>query len=226
MLPSRFFLNFHGLGEPARPVDADEQPYWLPVSTFRETLDRAPEVRARGITLDFTFDDGNLSDYAHAFPLLAERGRAASFFILAGRIGAPGSLSAEQIRELSEAGMTIGSHGWDHVDWRRCNRQELRRELSDSRARIEDAAGRAVTAAAAPFGLFDARVIAAAKAAGFSRIFSSSGGFTYSADGLVPRTSPRQGFSPGAPLDALLSFKARARSAWRDPLRRIRHGGW
>lgn len=226
MLPKRFFLNFHGLGEPARPVDADERPYWLPVSAFAETLERVPELKARGIDLEFTFDDGNLSDMTHAFPLLARRGRAAHFFVLAGRIGKPGSLSAEQIRRMSEAGMTIGSHGWDHVDWRRADPGELRRELADSRARIEDAAGHAITAAAVPFGLFDARVVAAARKAGYERIFTSSGGFTYAASGLTPRTSPRNGFAPAQDLNRLLSWKARAVSALRDPLRRSRHGGW
>lgn len=226
MLPRRFFLNFHGLGEPARPLEDGERPYWLPVPVFRETLDRVPEIKARGIDLEFTFDDGNLSDFQYAFPLLAERGRAAHFFVLAGRIGEPGSLSAEQIREMSEAGMTIGSHGWDHVDWRQADPDALRRELMDSRARIEDVAGHAITAAAVPFGLFDARVVAAAKAAGYRQIFASSGGFTYTAHGLVPRTSPREGFTPDKELDGLVSLGARADSAWRDPLRRLRHGGW
>jgi peptidoglycan/xylan/chitin deacetylase (PgdA/CDA1 family) len=226
MLPKRFFLNFHGLGDPARPIDGGERPYWLPVSVFRETLDRVPEFKARGIDLEFTFDDGNLSDIAHAVPLLAERGRTAGFFVLAGRIDQPGSLSVAQIREMSEAGMTIGSHGWDHVDWRQASPDELRRELADSRARIEDAAGLAVTAAAVPFGLFDARVVAAAKAAGYSRIFTSSGGFTYSVRGLIPRTSPRQGFTADKELDALTGLDARMDSAWRDPMRRFKHGGW
>jgi len=226
MLPKRFFLNFHGLGEPARPVDAGERPYWLPVSVFEETLDRVAELKARGIDLEFTFDDGNLSDIAHAFPLLAERGRAAWFFVLAGRIDQPGSLSAAQIRDMSEAGMTIGSHGWGHVDWRQAGPDELRRELEDSRARIEDVTGRPTTAAAVPFGLFDARVVAAAKAAGYSRIFTSSGGFTYSVRGLIPRTSPRQGFTADAGLDALTAPGVRRDSAWRDPLRRLKHGGW
>lgn len=226
MLPKRFFLNFHGLGEPARAVGGDERPYWLPVSVFEETLERVPGLRADGIDLQFTFDDGNLSDMTHAFPLLAERGRAAHFFVLAGRIEEPGSLSGGHIREMSEAGMTIGSHGWDHIDWRVAPPEALRRELVDSRARLEDVAGHAITAAAVPFGLFNTRVIAAAKEAGYQQIFTSSRGFTYSASGLVPRTSPRAGFDPVKALDGMISWKARAVSAMRDPLRRFRHSGW
>lgn len=226
MLPKRFFLNFHGLGKPVRSIADEERPYWLPPSAFAETLDRAPELKRRGISLEITFDDGNLSDFTEAFPLLAERGRKARFFVLAGRIDKPGSLSRSQIREMAEAGMTIGSHGWAHVDWRKAGPDELRRELMDSRAAIEDAAGEAVTAAAVPFGLFDARIVAAAKAAGYRQIFTSSGGYTWSLSGLVPRTSPREGFTASRDLEKLLSLKARAVSALRDPLRRLKHSGW
>lgn len=223
MWPKRFFLNFHGLGEPARKIDASERPYWVAPSLFAQALDLVPEMAQRGTALEFTFDDGNLSDFAHAFPLLVERGRAAHFFVLAGRIGQPGSLSAAQLREMAEAGMPIGSHGCDHIALPEASSTQLSQELSASKASIEDILGQPVTSLAIPFGLFNKAVIKAAQQAGYLRIYTSSGGFASAAQGLIPRTSVRAGFEPQRDLAKLTSLKIRLDSAFRDPLRRLRY---
>lgn len=226
MWPRRFFLNFHGLGEPARAIDAAERPYWLPVSVFRETLDLVAASSFTGVEFGLTFDDGNASDFEQAMPLLAERGLTARFFVLAGRIGRPGSLSAAQIRQMSAAGMTIGSHGWEHIDWHTASPAALRRELYDARDRLEDVLGHAVECAAVPYGLFTRNVVVAAGKAGYKQLFTSSGGFAGPMRGLIPRTCLKNDFSPRHDLPRLLSWRARAISALRNPLRRIKHSSW
>lgn len=225
MWPKRFFLNFHGLGEPARKIDSGERPYWVAPSLFEQALDLIPEIARRGVTLELTFDDGNLSDFTHAFPLLVERGRVAQFFVLAGRIGTPGSLSESQILEMAEAGMPIGSHGWDHIALPEADSGQLSQELNGSKAKIEDILGQAVTSLAIPFGLFNKAVIEAAQQAGYQRIYTSSGGYASATQGLIPRTSAREGFEPNRDLAKLTSLKVRLDSAIRDPLRRLRYSG-
>lgn len=226
MWPKRFFLNYHGLGEPARAIDAAERDYWLSVATFRDTLDFLTTRKTPGIEFGITFDDGNASDYEQAMPLLAERGLTAMFFVLAGRIGTPGSLSKSQIREMAAAGMTIGSHGWDHIDWRQATKAALRRELYDARETLQDVLGDRINILAVPYGLFDRRVVAEARKAGYRQIFTSSGGFASAAQGLIPRNCVQNGFSPKRDLPHMISWPERLHSAARDPLRRLKYSGW
>lgn len=121
--------------------------------------------------------------------------------------------------------MPIGSHGWDHIALPEANGTQLTQELNASRAKIEDILGQAVTSLAIPFGLFNKAVIEAAKQAGYQRIYTSSGGYASASQGLIPRTSVREGFEPNRDLAKLTSLKIRLDSAIRDPLRRLRYSG-
>ena len=48
-----------------------------------------------------SFDDGNASDLEIGLPALLERGLTATFFVLAGRLGRPGSLDADEVARCS-----------------------------------------------------------------------------------------------------------------------------
>ena len=107
-------LCFHGIGRPQRDLEPGEATYWIDVDLYHRVLDEVmddPRVR-------ISFDDGNASDIEIGLPGLVERGLDATFFVLAGRLGAPGSLSADQVGALVGQGMRIGSHGMDHRPWR------------------------------------------------------------------------------------------------------------
>ena len=119
-------LNFHGIGAPGRTPEPGEADYWIGVDRFHGVLDRIA-THANHEQLAITFDDGNISDLVIAAPGLQQRGLKAEFFVLTGRIGKPGSLGAEDIRELMRAGMRIGSHGVAHKDWARLLGEGTRR---------------------------------------------------------------------------------------------------
>jgi peptidoglycan/xylan/chitin deacetylase (PgdA/CDA1 family) len=165
-------LCFHGIGTPGRELEPDEDQFWVEPARFAEMLDVAvahPAVR-------LTFDDANKSDVVHALPALRERSLTASFFVLADRMGQPGSLSAADVRTLADHGMTIGSHGLGHRDWRTLDDAGLRAELADSADRIAEAAGAPVTHAACPFGSYDRRVLTAVRRYGYERVYTVDGG--------------------------------------------------
>jgi peptidoglycan/xylan/chitin deacetylase (PgdA/CDA1 family) len=63
-----------------------------------------------------TFDDGYDDNYLNAFPTLKDFGFVGSFFIIADRPVAPvpGYMNWQQIDEMADNGMEIGSHSWDH----------------------------------------------------------------------------------------------------------------
>lgn len=219
-------LTFHGLGAIPAGVDAGERPYWLEAAAFAALVDGAQAAtRAAGLGLGLHFDDGYRSDLDIALPALAARGLQATFHVLAGRIGRPGSLSGSDLRALVAAGMTIGCHGHDHVDWRRLDDAGLRCELVEARQRIEDAAGVAVRQAAAPFGAFDRRVTRAARAAGFAALATSAGGLAVDGAFLVARSSPRADWDMAGRIAALTSTRARLTAAPRALARRMKWGG-
>ena len=109
---------------------------WVSVEWLEAIVDALP---ARGVGI--AFDDGNPSDLKHALGVLARLGRRARFFVLAGRVGPPGYLSEAQIATLHGAGMTIGSHGLSHRDWRTLPDEELHAELAGSRRALQELIG-------------------------------------------------------------------------------------
>jgi peptidoglycan/xylan/chitin deacetylase (PgdA/CDA1 family) len=185
MLERELILTFHGLGEQI-PTEATaaERKVWVPVEWFEAIVSTLPP---EGVTL--AFDDGNASDFEHALEVLTRLGRRARFFVLTGRIGVPGYLSESQIWTLHAAGMTIGSHGQDHRDWRKLPEDQLEAELVGSRRTLEELLGSSVVEAACPFGSYDRRVLRGLKAAGYRRVYTSDGGSTGAHVWLAPRTS-------------------------------------
>ncbi len=190
-MAQRLVVNFHGIGPPPAWADDDERRVWCTKATFLSLLDRIPDVSAEmHLPIELTFDDGNASDLTMAMPALLKRGMRAAFFVCAGRIGRPGYLDAAHLLELSRAGMTIGSHGWDHVDWRRlADARALDREVRQAREFIAGLmAGQPVDSVAIPFGSYDGRV-ARAVAPLFPMVYTSDGGHAASVAQVVPRES-------------------------------------
>lgn len=224
MLPRTLHLTFHGLGDPPGTVVPCERGYWLPAEVLGRTLAVAAATEQDyGIDVRFTFDDGNASDHRLALARIVEARRTASFFVVADRVDQGSYLCRTLLGEMVAAGMEIGSHSATHRDLRALSDSELRHETAGSRARIEDAIGVAVTAFSVPFGLFDRRVVAAAFAAGYERVYTSSGGFSTAVSGLIPRTTVKAGFDPEVELPRMARLASRVQSAFLDRGRRIKH---
>lgn len=106
-----------------------------------------------------SFDDGDLSIYGLAYPLLREYGIKATFFIIAGFVGETGYMNWAQIRELATyrdpmigSLFTIGSHGMDHAYMGELSPDRISEELVDSKSQIEKNTGVSVSILALPFG--------------------------------------------------------------------------
>jgi peptidoglycan/xylan/chitin deacetylase (PgdA/CDA1 family) len=186
-------LTFHGIGEPPRPLDDGEAGVWVSRERFEAVLDAV-------VTRDdvrITFDDGNASDVEIGLPALQERGLTATFFVVAGRLGQPGFLSAAQLHELTAAGMRIGNHGMHHQPWRGLGDAELTEELDTARAALEDAIGTPVDEAACPFGSYDRRVVAALRRIGYRHVFTSDRGTVVGSEWLQARNTIASGDAPG-----------------------------
>jgi peptidoglycan/xylan/chitin deacetylase (PgdA/CDA1 family) len=84
-------------------------------------------------------------------------------------------LGWEELRELADSGVQIGSHTCSHPRLTGLSDSELRRELCESKASIEDHLGRPCVLLAYPYGDEDQRVRAAAQDAGYEAAFSLPG---------------------------------------------------
>ncbi len=191
MLGTMIVLNFHSIGKPKRELTDGEEDVCVDRQQFVEILDA---VSGRG-DVRLTFDDGNYSDVTEALPELVQRGLRAQFFICPARFGTPGFVDEDDIRELRLAGMSLGSHGMDHVRWRRLGRPAIDREILQAKQALEDASQATVDTAACPFGAYDRRTLRALRGAGFKRVYTSDGGTASSTDWLVARNTVRRGDS-------------------------------
>lgn len=183
-------INFHGIGQPGRSLENGEAPYWISRRFFVEILDLIERWPGNEY-LAVTFDDGNESDIAIAAPLLDSRGMKASFFVLASKLGQPGYLSREQVRELDSAGHEVGSHGLDHLPWTSLEDDQLHAETLSSRKILEDLLCKPVISVALPFGRYNRRVLRAVRKAGYRHIYSSDGTCRLTNRGPIPRLSIR-----------------------------------
>lgn len=178
-------LTFHGIGERPAGLSRGADDVWLDAPRFHAVLDALADRDDVAIS----FDDGNLSDLTHALPALRSRRLHATFFIVSGRIGEPGYLDEDGVRELCDGGMAIGCHGMLHRPWRRLDDAALHEELVEARRRLEEVVARPVDAASCPFGAYDRRVLSRLRRAGYRRVFTSDGGHAAPGAWLQPRTT-------------------------------------
>jgi len=116
-----------------------------------------------------SFDDGLSNQYANALPLLEKYNFVATFFIFTNPIGrSKNYLTWEQVKELDELGMEIGSHGKYHLFFNRLNGDNrLVEEVFDSKKIIEEKLGKGISTIAYPFGSYDQKVMAVVEEAGY-----------------------------------------------------------
>ncbi len=109
------------------------------------------------------FDDGNVTDFTEAKPVLDQYGMKASTAISTGLIGTTNYMTWTQVKGLQSAGWNINSHSINHVDLSTLSRAQLDTELIGSKNALA-AQGITAKSIAYPFGGYNAEVIAATQA--------------------------------------------------------------
>ena len=113
-----------------------------------------------------SFDDGYLSHYTHAKPVLRALGWPGVLNLQLNVLG-QGGLTTKQIKSMIAAGWEVDSHTLTHPDLTTLDDASLRRELVDSRRELRKRFDVRADFLAYPAGKYDARVEAATKAAGY-----------------------------------------------------------
>ncbi len=185
-------LMYHRIGTgPIPGREAREEVYAVPEEAFLAQIERIAACRSRVIPFDdvvrgahgsaalprhgvaLTFDDGNATDASIVAPALARHGYRAAFFVTPARIGGDGYLDWGGVRSLHAAGMIVGAHGFDHALLPSLDDRELYRQLHEAKREIADRLGAPVRYMSLPGGAGDARVLAAAAAAGYEAVAGS-----------------------------------------------------
>lgn len=175
-------LTYHAIGDGPPPLFVEpsllrEQldavaASGVPSLTISELADAVRTARVPERAVALTFDDGAASVASVAAPLLLERGLRATAFCVAGHLGGssdwPGRrrtgsgfplASARDLAELAQAGIEIGSHGVEHSSLRRPRDGVARREIVESKERLEQELGVDVQSFAYPYGVIGSELL-------------------------------------------------------------------
>ncbi len=203
-------LMYHGIVSEAGDIPPEREPgaelYDVGHDVFREqmvwirdqgvfvsTLTKQTDMGGRH-PLVLTFDDGMMNNFTRAWPVLREFHFPAYFFITVARIGQPGYMAWENLRELQDHGMIIGSHGMTHQLLVERSREDVGEELHKSRQILQENLGASVECFSIPRGFADRYVIDQAREAGYRHIFTSQPR-CFGGDGCIGRVAVKSSWS-------------------------------
>ena len=125
----------------------------IPISLLIKALLEGSELPEKPIVI--TFDDGHQSIYDNAMPIMQSYGFPGVFYIVANRInGSPDFVTAEQLKEMIEAGWEVGSHSYSHLDLT-LNHNLADKEIGQSKTDLEYTLATKVLTFAYPYGTID-----------------------------------------------------------------------
>ncbi len=182
-------LMYHSIKTDLESVPANREIgaeiYDLSLEKFESQMTWLSERNYQVITLDridkhphqkqaiLTFDDGEMNNFIHAFPVLQRLQFKAYFFVIIDRIGQPGYMGWDELRQLRAAGMEIGSHGLTHRILTDLTDLEVERELHESLKCLVNLLGDGISTLSIPRGFYEDRTIDLACKLGYRDVFIS-----------------------------------------------------
>ncbi len=163
-----------------------------------------------GKPIVISFDNGYQSQYTQALPVLRRLGWVGEENIqLTGLPPSQGGLLQRQIRGLVEAGWELDTQGISHADLVTLSPEALHEQVAVARQTIQQRFHVPVDWFCYPSGHYDAAVIAAVKAAGYTGSTTVVPGWAHPDSDLyrLPRLRVLGGTSPQSLLDQIASIR-------------------
>jgi peptidoglycan/xylan/chitin deacetylase (PgdA/CDA1 family) len=118
-----------------------------------------------------SFDDGSSGQVKEGLHQLVKRHMTGVFFVMTVVLGKSGWMSTRDIKRLADAGMTIGSHTWDHHAVSDLSGRDWKVQLDQSRATLHRASGQPVEHFAYPYGIVSTKAFPHLRHAGYKTAF-------------------------------------------------------
>ena len=161
----------------------------VPLIEIIETLQSGAEIQDK--TVAITIDDAYLSVYKKAWPRLKEYGFPFTIFVATDPVdnNLRNYMNWDQIRELQDTGVTIGSQTKSHPHMHRLSPIKVEQEITLSNNRFLEETGQYPKLFAYPYGEYSLDVVKAVKDAGFIAAFGQNSGVLFAEDNMfeLPR---------------------------------------
>ncbi len=173
-----------------RPSDSKRaKDYIVPLAVFREQMKMLADSGYHTISPDqlyayltenkplpprpvmLTFDDTDLGQYTTGFPEMKKYGFKGVFFIMTVSLGRPNYMNKEQVKELFDAGNTVGSHTWDHHNVKKYQGKDWEIQIDKPTRQLEAITDKHIRYFAYPFGLWNPQAIPELKKRNFLAAF-------------------------------------------------------
>jgi peptidoglycan/xylan/chitin deacetylase (PgdA/CDA1 family) len=129
-------------------------------------------------TVVITFDDGYEDNYTDAYPILKKYHFPATIFLISDCVGKmPNLLTWDQIKEMSQNGISFGSHTRYHTYLPNVSKAQMRDEIVESKHVIEKNLGTPIYYFAYPIGGFNEQAKAIAALAGYKAAMTTNRGY-------------------------------------------------
>jgi len=152
-----------------------------------------------------TFDDGSLTVMRHGLPVLERFGMRACQYLVAGQIGGHNAwdtswgeardelMGEDHVREWLSKGHEIGSHTLTHAHLAKISVEDLRREIIESKTRLEDRFQVPIRHFCYPYGNCNQRVRDTVEEAGYETAVTTETGISSATSDpfLLPRVASR-----------------------------------
>ena len=139
----------------------------LSYSTTNGTLPQKPVM--------LTFDDGTLTQYTEARPVLNRYGIKAVFFVMTVVLNHQKYLSSQQVKTLADQGHIIGCHTWDHHNVTNYKEDDWKIQIEKPKDQLKKITGKPIEYFAYPNGIWNAQSVEVLKKNGFVGAFQLAG---------------------------------------------------
>jgi peptidoglycan/xylan/chitin deacetylase (PgdA/CDA1 family) len=152
-------------------LDALAEDGWTTISPdqYRAHLTTGAALPRKPVML--SFDDGSAGQATEGLHQLAKRGMTGVFFVMTVVLDKRDWMSTRDIKRLADAGMTIGSHTWDHHAVSDLSGRDWKIQLDQSRATLQRASGQPVEHFAYPYGIVSTKAFSHLRHAGYKTAF-------------------------------------------------------
>lgn len=183
-------FEYHDLSEKPHKARDFHSPYILLKKKFYQQMEWLSKNEYYTLTIDdllrndipekavvLTFDDGHISNYKLAFPILKEFNFVATFFIVHNFVGQKNYIAKEHILEMHKEGMKFESHSSTHSYILSLSKEKIIQELRESKEKIESILKSQINYFSVPYGFYNKYLILSLKYFGYKGLVTEDFGY-------------------------------------------------